>query len=494
LLSGQFNGLVSNPPWLALSALAENPYKKVLTGRAGLYGVRPSGSSFLHLELGTMHLLHAVDRYLSADASVACLVPGTVFNGHHHEPFRRRKFLTSTRPVALEISEIWQVQPGTFKYPGAAVIGHKRKKAGGLETGAITGFVAREAGLEEADFSSRALGDKRSAWVLEKEGHPAAAVSDAPIPQQGADLMPRTAVCAEILKEDGAEYRVNTPSSGSAWAFTVKAAKELKGERFPGYVAPIFIHRMAQSENLLPFCLGEHKAPIAIPARRDASGALHVLEESEIRALGFTETARRFRAINKKLAAVGKGKNLQERIDERFKLSKQVLGGEGCLIVAGAGGKHICAACIPLADTADLVIDQTLYWQIIPDERNALFMTGMLNSDAMTQAILPFNPKGAFGERHIHALPYRLMPPYDAGNDDHRRIATLAEQLAEQASNLIAADAYLNDPNKALTVRRRKLREQLAASAAFQEMEQLCAAALGTTLVSQAGSEAGADA
>ena len=109
LLSGQFNGLVSNPPWLALSRLADNPYRGVLTGRAHIYGIRPAGQSFLHLELGTTHLLHAVDRYLSCGAVVACLVPGTVLNGHHHELFRQRKFLNAPRPVALEIKEVWQV-------------------------------------------------------------------------------------------------------------------------------------------------------------------------------------------------------------------------------------------------------------------------------------------------------------------------------------------------------------------------------------------------
>ncbi len=31
LLAGQFNGLVSNPPWLAMSALADNPYRQDLT-------------------------------------------------------------------------------------------------------------------------------------------------------------------------------------------------------------------------------------------------------------------------------------------------------------------------------------------------------------------------------------------------------------------------------------------------------------------------------
>src|SRR5206468_615970 len=57
LLSGQFTGLVSNPPWLAMSGLADNPYRGILASRAKLYGIRPSGQSFLHLELGTMHLM-----------------------------------------------------------------------------------------------------------------------------------------------------------------------------------------------------------------------------------------------------------------------------------------------------------------------------------------------------------------------------------------------------------------------------------------------------
>ena len=96
LLTGQFNGIVSNPPWLALSRIADNPYRDVLRQRAEVYGIRPKGASFLHLELATTHLLHAVDRYLKPGGSVACLVPGTVFNGHHHEPFRQRRFLLRT--------------------------------------------------------------------------------------------------------------------------------------------------------------------------------------------------------------------------------------------------------------------------------------------------------------------------------------------------------------------------------------------------------------
>jgi methylase of polypeptide subunit release factors len=481
LLSGQFNGLVSNPPWLAMSGLADNPYRAVLTSRANLYGIRPAGQSFLHLELGTTHLLHAVDRYLKPGASVACLVPGTVFNGHHHERLRQRKFLTSSRPVALEIAEIWQVEPGTFKYPGAAIIGHKRASVAGLETNPVSGFLALRSGLEEAEFSIREIGTTRTAWVLEREGLPVAAGGMQELPQQGADLMPRTAVCIEILNQSGDEFRVDTPSKSSPWAFTVKAAKELKDARFRGYAASRFLYRIAQSENLLPFLLGTYCAPIAIPAERDVTGVWKIYNEADIRRMGLTQTARRFQDINTKLREVGQGKSLQERIDERGKLVKQVFGNEGHLIIAGAGGKHICAACLPVSDAQDLVIDQTLYWKMIPSADEAWFFVGMLNSHAMTEAITPFNPKGAFGERHIHALPYRLMPAFDSSNDDHRRIVQLAREASAMVRSMVAADAYLNDPNCPLHIRRSKLRDALVPIDVIRELEQLCAAVLGTT-------------
>lgn len=126
LLAGQFNGLVSNPPWLAMSQLADNPYKAQLSARAQLYGVNPAGASRLHLELATTYLLHAIDRYLSPGASIACLLPGTIFNGHHHQKLRDAAYLASPRPVAFELAEVWEVAAGTFK---GAVRGGRRNEA-----------------------------------------------------------------------------------------------------------------------------------------------------------------------------------------------------------------------------------------------------------------------------------------------------------------------------------------------------------------------------
>ena len=482
LLVGQFNGLVSNPPWLAMSRLGNNPYRELLTSRADLYGIRPPSQSFLHLDLGTTHLLHAVDRYLVEDAAVACLIPGTVFNGHHHEPFRQGKFLVADRPVGLEICEMWQIEPGTFNYPGAAVIGHKRAEPLSMENTEIVGYLAQQEGIRSTEFAVRSIGTTRTAWVLERGGLPAIA-NNGPMPQQGADLMPRTAVCVHIINEGRPEYRVNTPASGSPYGFTTRAARALKDDRFHGYVEPRFIYRMAQSENLLPFFFGEHRPPIAIPALRDENAAWQILDEAEIGRLGLVQTARRFQRINQKLLQLSNKKTLQQRIGEHGKLTKQVLPKHGFMIVSGAGGKHTCAAYVSIDDCANLVIDQTLYWHVLVNEDEVRFYVGMLNSHAMTEAIKPFNPKGEFGPRHVHTLPYQLMPAFAPENEYHVRIAVIAGQLGQRAREIVAEDEYLSNPDKSLAARRLRLRKRIAETLLFQELEQLCADALGTTPV-----------
>ncbi len=479
LLVGQFNGLVSNPPWLAMSQIAENPYKEQLTARAQLYGVNPGGASHLHLELATTFLLHATDRYLKTGASIACLVPGTVFNGHHHQKFRDGAYLTSERPVAFELHEVWEIEAGTFKVRSAAVVG--TKKASPKEVAPVPrGFYAGPGGRQEVAFEVLRLG-QRTAWVLGGNAAPLGApVTDA-VPPQGADLMPRTAVVIEIQDRSGAEWRVGTPARGSPLHYAVKDAKKLKGVEFPGYVAPQFIYRMVQSLNLVPFLCIEPFASVALPARRLPSGEWEFLDVATIRTLGFQQSARRFERIDQAVAEAKVVRRLVEKIDERNKLSAQVFRPGRYLVLSGAGGGVSCGACLHVSGENDLVIDQTLYWRLVPTPANAWYLVGLLNSDAITEAIRPFVPQGEFGERHLHTLPHRVIPRFDLSNEDHMEIAALAGQLSAEARRIIGEQEEIADLSRPIATRRRKLRTELQQYAAFRRLEELCAAVLGTT-------------
>jgi methylase of polypeptide subunit release factors len=479
LLAGQFNGLVSNPPWLAMSQLADNPYKELLSDRAKLYGVHPGGAAHLHLELATTYLLHAIDRYLEAGAAIACLLPGTVFNGMHHEKFRRAAYLISRRAVPFELQELWEIAPGTFKVRSAAVVGIKRRSFADVHA-PQQGFHATEDGLVPVRFETLHLGT-RTAWVLGGSAAPLGAPTDEPVPPQGADLMPRTAVVVEILDQTGTEWRVRTPPAASPLYFAVKDAKKLKDRKFPGFVAPQFLFRMVQSLNLLPFTCAGPLAPIALPAQKAAYGQWQVLDAAAIRTAGFRNTARRFKEIDRAVAEGGVVKALGEKIDERNKLTLQVFPRDQHLVLNGAGGGISCAALLPTSGYEDIVVDQTLYWRVVTTATEAWYRVGLLNSGAITEAIRPFNPQGEFGARHLHTLPHRVIPLFDSNNDDHLAIARLAEQLAGKANALVAQESDIQNPSRPIAARRRKLRTLLRAEPEFAQLEELCAAVLGTT-------------
>ena len=317
------------------------------------------------LNSGTTHLSRR--RPVPETGRRRCLfVPGTIFNGHHHERLRRHEFLTSKRPVALEISEVWQVAPGTFKYPGAAIIGHKRAKTAGLAAKPIAGFLAEPSGLIAADFSVQTLGSQRTAWVLAKEGMPVAAGGMCRLPQQGADLMPGRP-CASRSKMRPAPNTRSTRASASPRFFAVKAAKELKASGSPVTSPLATSTAWQQSENLLPFTLGAHCAPIAIPAERDASGAWLICDEADIRRWdtptrpagsdGSTPSSpRSARASRSKAASTNAA---IEQATFRWEWIHH----------PGWGRRQAYLRRLPAGrGSPRLVIDQTLYWKVFGNE------------------------------------------------------------------------------------------------------------------------------
>ena len=186
-----------------------------------------------------------------------------------------------------------------------------------------------------------------------------------------------------------------------------------------------FLFRMVQSLNLLPFVCLEPYAPIAVPARRRETGAWDTFDVATIRTQGFRQSALRFERINDALVEDQVVRPLFEKIDERNKLSMQVFPAGYHLVLTGAGGGVACAATIPVDGNPDVVIDQTLYWRLVASQQEAEYRVGLLNSEAITEAIRPFNPQGEFGARHLHTLPHRVIPPFDLTNGHHQQIAEL---------------------------------------------------------------------
>ncbi|HEY4195484.1 MAG TPA: N-6 DNA methylase, partial [Mucilaginibacter sp.] len=363
LVYGQFNGLVSNPPWLALSKIAQNPYQLVLKQLAANFGIKPAGSSHLHIELATIFLLHSIREFLHDDAIIGCILPETVLNGHHHNPFRSQGYLTAGKPVNYVTTELWKVAEGTFKNNAIVLLG---KKGGPLGESVLTfpgKRVFPDRNSDDTTFHINIQGN-RSAWgetaISGTNGfyEPAAF-------RQGADIMPRNLLFYETRPAGNSQTTmISIDPVRSRLAFTVKDAKKHQQFRLTERTLPETLFFDVITSNLLvPFDLSTAQKAL-LPLKKDYERKWVGLNQSEITAMGnvarntFNEIAATANPTRPTVEA------LFDLINVRGKLSQQIIQNGTYLVMTGAGGGIVCSAFVA-ADEFDLdrlIIDQTIYF------------------------------------------------------------------------------------------------------------------------------------
>jgi hypothetical protein len=238
-----------------------------------------------------------------------------------------------------------------------------------------------------------------------------------------------------------------------------------------------FIYQCYLSNHVLPFIVCEPALGL-LPMKR-VNGLLGAVNEAEI-AMSGSASAAAFDRVFKE--ARENANQYFDRINTRNKLNPQRFSDvaeDACLVFAGAGGEHTCAAYIPISaiDREKTIIDQTLYWHIAKSEDEALYICGLLNSRALGETIADFQPEGAMGKRHIHKLPYAVTPEFDVSNPAHQLVADKTRVIKNSlvvALNASNAAQYIPPSRSTLQVRRGKIRELLHQLNEATDYEAVC--------------------
>ncbi len=256
--SAQFNALVINPPWLALSKIGGNPYGALLDCLADQLGVRPAGQSFLHTELSAVFLLEGVRRYLESDGVFGCILPSTIAEGHHQNRFRSGSYAGSSRPVSMDVDEIWSIPHGVFKNEAIVLFG---TKAAFQTKTTIAGRAVHHSGLEDQPFDVvTAVYDGRPdrvIWTPKSTGTGKTigfGFNPAPF-RQGADLMPRTAWFHDFQPYGTGRSKALPLQSGDRLWYLLSEAKKNVGFRLKAglIVDDRFLAKAVLSNQLSPF-------------------------------------------------------------------------------------------------------------------------------------------------------------------------------------------------------------------------------------------------
>lgn len=481
LVTNQFNCIVSNPPWLAMSKLADNPYKRVLQKKTASFGIKPPGASHLHMELATTFLLASIDKYLKDGARWMCIMPGSILSGYHHDPLRLEKYKDSAYVIDTNVDIIWELPISTFKNK-AIVLGGKRtnKKSEYPISGRV--YVEPDS-YEECNYTLNKQGN-RSAWTNKGENAEFLdVINENPWEfNQGADIMPRTALFHNFSQSPNGTWSIRKIENTSELYYLLSDShKDLCRDLEVDGFSNDYIYDCLISKHLSPFSVSE-PTKVILPGKR-IDGIWRGLYDEEI-ALLNPGTSYAFTEIQTEsempLSAL-----FDQKINIRSKLDKQSFGLARWLVLSNAGGTNPCAAYIDLnnMDKKKLIIDQTLYWYLAESEEEALYIVGILNSVTLSNAISDFQPQGGFGARHIHTIPYKIIPRFDISDDAHMEVVATTKELINEWKKYCGSakeGKYLLPNSGSLNSRRRKLQAALRTMSSYGMYEEACSSILCT--------------
>ena len=479
LTEKQFNCIVSNPPWMAMSKLADNPYKSALRKIARKYSIQPIGASHPHMEMATIFLVNSIDRYLKEGGRWSCIMPGSLMSGLNHEPFRKEMYRSSVSELKTKVTDIWELPIDTFKNKAIVLSGIKSDDI----SNDIKGRVY-ETPMECRNYTyTLNRQGTRSAWTNRGANVDVADViaGEAIAFTQGCDLFPRTALFHQYTCRPNGNWDIRPiERTSELWYLISDSKKNLCGELVVDNFDQRFIYDAFISKHLSPFIMA--KPAITLIPGQKIQGNWKPLFTDDL-ALLNPSTSYVFRQISN---AVNQDidRFLNKKINIYSKLTKQIFALKDFLVLSSASGANPCAAYIDLRniDRNRLVIDQTLYWYLAETENEAIYLSGILNSTALWKAISDFQPEGGFGKRHIHTLPYKIIPHYDAEDETHVEVVNSTNSLTDEWKKICTSEQYrkLLDPNNgSLSSRRKQQQKRIRELGSYERYAVACSTVLG---------------
>lgn len=467
LVAANFNGIISNTPWLALSKLGNNPYRDKLKFLGRCLGILPTGASAPHVELATIFLVNSVKRYLVEAGVFGCILPHSVLAGNNHMPFRTGQFSSITRPIKLNPECVWELPNDTFKNKAIAIFGRKVNYVGSSEiTGAI---VSDKNNVTSATFYVRKSGDLQI-WTNNPSEIERIDFSCYKF-QQGADIMPRFLFFFN-LESRGNKFILSQLSLHSNYGYFLKDMKV--GRDFCPPSISVDKNRFFDiliSNVLTPFNISICPKAL-LPIKRNSEGKWADLENIDILTLArplklfFNQTKNIYIAYKNKRI-----KSLFEVLNVFSKLEKQIISVGSFLVVYGAGGSKTCAAYMKVE--REIIIDQTIYYYIADTEDEAIFMTALLNSNSIEKVNAAYQAQGQFGKRHIHTLPADSIPAFNSDNQMHIKLVSITKSLICSLNSKTPSDKL--DPNKGpVATRRKAITKILVGLPEYESYEELC--------------------
>ncbi|MEW5722632.1 MAG: N-6 DNA methylase [Thermodesulfobacteriota bacterium] len=487
----KFDFIVGNPPWVAFNYL-DPEYQKFLKNQiTEIYRlIKGRGELISQLEIATLFLVRAADLYLKYGGTIAFVLPRSIFTADQHHGFRAGELkLGEDKDSFIRISELWDCQeveplfnvpacvllaekgvgrPGYDQIPGEIIRGKLTKKNASLSE------ALKTLTFENISYSLHTRG-KRSFWATGK----GAILGEGSYYKDrffnGATIYPRAFWFVRVITSP-VGFDPGRPPLETDPALIPRTKEKYRGVRIRGNVERPFIYATLLSSELIPFGHLFYRM-VVLPILKQ-KGQYVLIDPNQAHKLGYYYLWEWLQEVEKEWSTRRGIKadraTILERLDYHKKLSSPNLGAK-YNVLYNSSGTFLTAAIVESKEIIfniqgqDVVAngfipENTTFYYSTDDQTEAWYLSIVLNSPFLDQAIKPMMARGLWGPRHIHKKVWELpIPRFDSRVKHHARLAELGETCAEKVKKWLAGGGGegLRNIGKLRSMVRSVLRDEL---------------------------------
>ncbi len=206
-----------------------------------------------------------------------------------------------------------------------------------------------------------------------------------------------------------------------------------------GNVEGRFLFSTAIAHHVLPFALLE-PATIVLPLE-ESNGSYYTLTTEALKRKGYREFAKWMEQAEKiweEKRGVKTSHTLLQWLDYSGKLTSQSPAHRHLVLYNAAGTNVSATYCDRKAINLPLLVEHKLYWAAFNNPAEAYFVTAVLNSASVNEAIKPFQSTGLLGERDIEKKLLDVpIPTFNSKIALHSELSELGRQAHIQAQTTI---------------------------------------------------------
>lgn len=453
-LRAKFDFVIGNPPWLSYRYVEQLEYqkflKKQITDSKQGYGLLSGrGELITHMELGTLFFLRAADLYLKEGGAIAFVLPRSIFTADQHDALRQGNFTG----VKLSFNEVWDLEEvkelfkvpccvlfatkeatGKIAYPVAGQVLHgnlprKNVSLNELEAG-------KEVTVKNVQFSLHLRG-KRSFWSTEESVGEKEESHYKKHFYQGATIVPRSFWFVDV-KASALGFDPALPPVESSERARKQAKDAYKDVHLTGNVESPFLYATLLSTDLLPF--GHLDYRLVVLPIEPVADQYSLVHSDNARRRGFLHLAKWLEKVQGEWAtrrgSKAKAMTSIGWLDYRRKLSSQSPSRRFRVIYPDVN-RLMLAAVIDLESQIVLdfggqqlavqhfVVDYTNYFFETDQMDEASYLSAMLNSSVVDEALTPFRRRMQKGHPHVVKKVFDAvsLPRFSSPDRQHRTLA-----------------------------------------------------------------------